>query len=244
MDNSSDVWICICKDIIFNQTQDTGMGTEPLNEQQKFWTGDWGFIYTSTHGEYKNAYFLWERGTGMKMLDFFKKFWKDLPKDISILEMGCNAGPNGFLLRELGFNNYNGFDIQHAAIDQANKFHPDGKFTVSTLEEYTTEEKYDMVFTSTVLMHLAPENIDKGIESVYNASKKYIFGREFMGDTDDDGIGHSRQQGMVWARDNKRRFMDKYPNLKLLKEFTIPVSNYMQGDKDKAILTQGYLLEK
>ena len=46
------------------------------------------------------------------------RFLADIPKDARILEVGCNRGGQLLLLREMGFRNVFGIEIQHYALTE------------------------------------------------------------------------------------------------------------------------------
>ena len=83
------------------------------------------------------------------------RFLADLPRDAPILEVGCNRGSQLLLLREMGFRNVYGIEIQHYALKQAQALLPDVCLVEATAFEIPFASGYiDLVFTPGVLIHI------------------------------------------------------------------------------------------
>jgi SAM-dependent methyltransferase len=54
-------------------------------------------------------------------LEIIKKMLKDMPKDISTIDIGCGGGDTLTVLRDLGFKNSIGIDLSPHAIEKAKK---------------------------------------------------------------------------------------------------------------------------
>lgn len=82
-----------------------------------------------------------------------------LPKDASILELGCGAGRNLAGLKQAGFTNLAGIEINPRAIELGQKtFDLSGiSLTCSAIEDADIPE-VDCIYTHGVLMHIPPEN--------------------------------------------------------------------------------------
>jgi len=99
---------------------------------------------------------------------------KILPKDASILELGCGAGRNLAGLKKAGFTNLAGIEINQDAIELGKKtFDLSGiSLTCSAIEDALIPE-VDCIYTHGVLMHLPPES--EGVfETIANRAKSFI----------------------------------------------------------------------
>jgi SAM-dependent methyltransferase len=97
-----------------------------------------------------------------------------LPKDASILELGCGAGRNLAGLKKAGFKNLAGIEINKDAIELGRKtFDLSGiSLTCSAIEEADIPE-VDCIYTHGVLMHLPPES-EFVFETIANKAKSII----------------------------------------------------------------------
>lgn len=100
-----------------------------------------------------------------------------LPRDISILEVGCGAGNNLELFRDLGYKDIRGMDVNPEVwpILQRKGFTFWGfDITYGTI---FTDNRFDLVFTAGVLIHLrAYRKAMKGMSRICNG---YIMGLEY-----------------------------------------------------------------
>lgn len=98
-------------------------------------------------------------------LDVFAEF---VPKEASVLELGCGTGRNLHYLRQAGYKDLCGAEISQRAVDLGRiHFGEDiaNRIAVSTIEEFFNQHTFpsfscafDVVFTSGVLMHIHPES--------------------------------------------------------------------------------------
>ena len=97
-----------------------------------------------------------------------------LPKDASILELGCGAGRNLAGLKKAGFKNLAGIEINEKALELGRKtFDLAGiELTCSAIEDALIPE-VDCIYTHGVYMHLPPES--EGVfETIANKAKSFI----------------------------------------------------------------------
>lgn len=97
-----------------------------------------------------------------------------LPKDASILELGCGAGRNLAGLKKAGFKNLAGIEINKDAIELGRKtFDLSGiELTCSAIEDALIPE-VDCIYTHGVLMHLPPES-EGAFETIANKARQFI----------------------------------------------------------------------
>lgn len=100
----------------------------------------------------------------------------------SIYEVGCNSGPNLWYVNEAFENKrIGGIDINPEAIKFASEKLPDAEFSVGSLYELDTEDKYDIVFTSGVLLHIPPDQVKSVILKCIEKANKYVIHMETQG---------------------------------------------------------------
>lgn len=103
--------------------------------------------------------------------------FKYMDKDWSILELGCNTGKTLAYLKENGYNNVMGVEINRKAIELGMKTFPqlkDVEIICSPLEDVINIlNDFDVIYASGVYMHL-PYEYDWVFESISNHTRKLI----------------------------------------------------------------------
>jgi pseudaminic acid biosynthesis-associated methylase len=156
---------------------------------------------------------------GISRTEMNEKFIGDLDRDISILEVGCNIGMQLVNLKEMGFKNLYGIELQPHAVELANLRTPGINIIQGTAYDIPFKNEYfDLVFTSRVLIHLNPSEIEKAIKEIVRCSKKYIYGNEYYADELTEIKNYHGQNNIAWKRNFPQLFLDVSPDLKLLKE--------------------------
>lgn len=113
----------------------------------------------------------------------------------SLLEIGCNAGPNLIRIEEQHpFADLYGFDINADSIKLAKKTIPTARFLIGDVHFPPFIGKFDVLLADAVLMYVNPKDIDKVMTSLDLMTKRMIIiidrfnkGKEIA--------------GHVWARD-------------------------------------------
>jgi len=83
-----------------------------------------------------------------------KKFLASFPKDIKILDAGCGYGRVLRYLSDIGFKNIAGFDVSSDYIAQAKKTCPEAEVSVSSFEDFSPKDKYDLVLLMGVIEYI------------------------------------------------------------------------------------------
>jgi SAM-dependent methyltransferase len=89
---------------------------------------------------------------------------RDLPKTAKILEVGCNVGRNLAYLRDQGYEQVSGVEINPHAVELLRKTYPqlaDAKIHNAPAEEVLPaleSKSFDLVFTMAVLEHVHPDS--------------------------------------------------------------------------------------
>lgn len=77
------------------------------------------------------------------------------------------------------------------------------------------DDAADMVFTSGVLIHVPPNDLDKALSEIYRVSKRWILSIEYYNVTPEE-VPYRDRDEMMWRRDWGEEWMSKYPSLKLV----------------------------
>ena len=106
-------------------------------------------------------------GLDIYLLDQLMK--GNISKSDKIIDAGCGGGRNLKVLRKLGYQ-VDGFDRNAGLIENLQASETDCKLTVSSLEDYSTPDKYDVVVCNAVL-HFAESHthFDKMFKALVNS---------------------------------------------------------------------------
>lgn len=214
-----------------------------MNKQEEFWMGPYGTKWAQNLRTMNSAYEHWEADSGVKLKDLLQEFFWDVPKDSWILECGCGPGWVLKTLQDLNFTDLIGCDINITAIDMAKQIHKGIKFYNQSIEDYLKYiGNFDLILTSAFLIHIHPDNLEKIMQLIYRRTDKYIFGRELSSekplDCPIDNVNKREWKDQYWTRRFKDKWLELYPDLKVVKYKLIPMMS-----KDY-IQTEVYLLEK
>lgn len=211
------------------------------NQQENFWSGDFGKEYTdrnSRHSqEFDQAYQTWY---GLSRLKMNEAFLNELPRDIRILEVGCNTGMQLACLKSMGFTSLYGIELQDYAVQRAKEY-TEGINIIqgSAFDIPFKDQFFDLVFTSGVLIHIAPENLSKVFAEMYRCSKKYIWGFEYFAETTTT-INYRGNEGFLWKANYGKLIRDQFNDVTLVKEEFYPYIT----ENEKGNVDFMYLLKK
>lgn len=102
--------------------------------------------------------------------DAFDYFIGLIPLNALVLDLGCNVGKWYPAFKKLGVA-YEGLDFSSVAIEIARKKYPDVTFYLMKAQDMNFQNRFDVVFTNTVLQHMNLETKKVVIPKVYEALK-------------------------------------------------------------------------
>jgi len=211
---------------------------KPSTDQEKFWSSEFGKEYNDRNFftvEAADEYFIKEFGISRTEMNL--EFLKGL--DINkILEAGCNVGGQIKHLKQMtNIKDFYGIDIQQDAIEKSHSNVPFARTIQGSIFDIPFRDAYfDMVFTSGVLIHIAPEDHLKAMSEIVRCSKKYIWGFEYFSEKC-ERLNYRGHEGFMWKTDFARAYLENFKNLKLVKEIRYKYVNCANVDSM-------YLLEK
>jgi len=190
------------------------------NLQEKKWTESFGVEYTERNTwepDYINKHYRKEYGISREEMNF--RFLGGLNLfDKKILEVGCNVGNQLNLLQSMGYKNLYGIEIQPHAIEKAKNNTNGINIIYGSGSDIPFKDKYfDMVFTSGVLIHIAPENLSSVIKEIYRCSNKYIWGFEYYNASHIE-IKYRGNENLLWKGDFSKAYKENCTDLVLTKE--------------------------
>ena len=210
-------------------------------QQIEFWSGEFGRNYTDrntmTYEEWNREYV---SKYGVSRVDMNNDFFENLPKNLHILEIGCNTGQQIEALRQQSFENVAGIELQFYAA----KWARDRAYGIPVIQGSGFEIPFkaggfELVFTSGVLIHIAPDNLPIIMEEMYRCTSRFIWGFEYYSDSLTE-INYRGNTGFLWKGDYASMFMKIFPDLTLNKKKLYPYIN----DNELGNVDCMYLLEK
>ena len=209
-----------------------------LTPQENFWSSDFGDHYNQRN-TFSNEEFnsLYHKRYGLTRSDMNQRFLADLPIE-TICEVGCNIGNQLAILQASGYNNLTGIDINKNAITVAQERLPSANIVEGSIFNLPfSDNQFDLVFTSGVLIHIQPTDLSKAMLEICRVSQRYIWGFEYYAPTSEE-IEYRGVKDRLWRGDFAARYQKSCPGLTITKQeqFTY---------KDNATLSDAmFLLEK
>jgi pseudaminic acid biosynthesis-associated methylase len=209
--------------------------------QVEFWKGNFGKEYTERNPQSLAEWdALYIKNYGVTKTDMNAEFLSGLDKNIKILEVGCNIGLQLLGLQRMGFTNLYGIELQKYAVEKA-KGNTQGINIIqgSGFDLPFKDSYFDLVYTSGVLIHIAPEDLPKFMSEMVRCSRQYIWGFEYHSE-ETKQLNYRGNQGYMWKTDFANVFQKNFPALKLINKKVYPyILEKEKGNEDSM-----YLLEK
>ena len=176
-----------------------------MDEQEEFWKDEFGNEYTDRNNE----------SLLNNNINLFNKILID--KSIkSIFEIGCNRGLNLEAINNINKEiKLNGIEINEKAYNILLSKKLCDKLINDSIYNLSHNDKYDMVFTKGVLIHINPDKLESVYEKMYNLSDKYILIAEYYS-RDVREINYRGNTNKLFKRDFCGEIMNKYKDLKLV----------------------------
>ena len=180
------------------------MNKKTDSAQLDTWRGEFGDSYADRNAVTPERIRIYTR--------IYATIWKTLEYDPpkSVLECGCNVG---LVLRALG----NITDAKLNAIEPNAKARAiaqqagDVNIVEGSLQGIPFEDRsVELAFTSGVLIHVAPADLDKAFDELARVSSKYVLMIEYFSKNlvEIDYRGHD---GLLWKADYGKLFMERHP---------------------------------
>ena len=203
------------------------MGAAHHTRQAQEWAGDFGRKYTDRNMlDPSGLDALWLSNYGVTRTALNRRFFEAVPQNARILEVGCNIGNQLLLLRDMNFINLYGIDVQSYAIRVAKTRLPDASIAEgSALEIPFANNYFDLVFTSGLLIHIAPSDLTKVLGEINRVAKTWILGAEYYAPKSTE-ISYREHEALLWKDDFAKRYLQEFPDLQLIKEERLP---YLKG---------------
>jgi pseudaminic acid biosynthesis-associated methylase len=196
-------------------------------DQTRVWTGEFGREYTDRNDQSPDELDrFYQENYGISRRKLNEAFLSGISKQARILEVGCNTGTQLLMLQEMGYSSLYGIEIQDYALERAKARLPRAELRQASALSIPYPEKYfDLVFTSGVLIHIAPSDLAGVLGEIHRCSKKWIWGFEYYAPQPTE-IQYRGHEQLLWKRDFAKSYCDEFTDLELVKEERVP---YLHG---------------
>ena len=174
--------------------------------QEEFWAGQFGTDYIDRN---QDDVLL------SSNIHFFSKILTRIPNTPkSIIELGANVGMNIRALRELlPKTSFTGVEINKSACAQLQKLN----CTVHniSISDLIIEEKFDLVLSKGVLIHLDPEELDNTYKKMYDMTDGWILIAEYYNPVP-VAIEYRGHTDKLFKRDFAGEMLEQFNDLELI----------------------------
>jgi pseudaminic acid biosynthesis-associated methylase len=138
-----------------------------------------------------------------------------------VLEVGCNVGWNLVYLDRLGISELYGIEPQLEAVERARARRPDLGVLLGTAFDLPFRDRhFDLVFTSGVLIHIAPESLGTALDEIHRVSRRWIVAIEYD-DPVEQEVAYRGHDHALWKRDHGAAWQGRYPGLRLVRRLEL-----------------------
>ncbi|MFX0096371.1 MAG: pseudaminic acid biosynthesis-associated methylase [Candidatus Hodarchaeota archaeon] len=189
-------------------------------KQMEKWIGEFGKEYTDRNLlTLEELEALYQKNFGLTRTEMNLEFIGDLERSIRILEVGSNIGNQLFCLQNMGFQSLYGIELQKYAIELSSKSRTNHITIIqaSALNIPYKDDSFDLVFTSGLLIHIAPSDVEQVLREIYRCTKKYIWGFEYFADSYTE-VEYRGNIELLWKANFANIYLNSFSDLRLVKE--------------------------
>lgn len=190
-----------------------------VTEQEKAWSGEFGREYTERNNlSVQQADEISKNRFGITRTEMNSEFIGQMSRQIKILEVGSNIGNQLMILQNMGFQHLYGIELQWDAVEIARERTKNINIIQGSAFDIPFKDKYfDLVFTSGVLIHIAPSDIGKILKEIYRCTTRYIWGNEYFAEKYTE-INYRGHENLLWKTNFAKLYLDAFNDLRLVKE--------------------------
>ena len=201
---------------------------QKISKQIIKWKDKFGKEYTNRNAlaldELERMY---ENNYGLSRTELNNIFIGKFNRSIKILEVGSNIGNQLLLLQKMGFKNLYSIEINDYAVELSKQRTNNINIIQGSAFDIPFKNKYfDLVFTSGLLIHIAPYDINLVLNEIYRCTKEYIWGFEYYEEKYTEIIYRGKKD-LLWKANFSKMYLDLFSDLKLVKEKKL---KYLSGN--------------
>ncbi len=184
-----------------------------VSKQVELWQSEFGESYAQ-----RNNNRVTEENQAALLRDWAKVLaHATSPRPESALEVGCNIGRNLLALRhfipQLHGIEPNRFCCETVRNNEALKGVVIQEGEGSSLPY--ADSSIDLVFTSGVLIHIAPDHLGKTVDEIVRVARRYVVCIEYFSHEPVE-VEYHGMSGFLYKRDFGRYYLERHPGLRVL----------------------------
>ena len=122
----------------------------------------------------------------------------------------------------MGFDHLYGIEIQDYALRKARARLSNAQLALASAFEIPyADGSFDLVFTSGVLIHIAPADLPKALREIHRCSRQFIWGFEYYSPQPME-VPYRGHQALLWKADFARLYLELFDDLDPVREERIP----------------------
>jgi pseudaminic acid biosynthesis-associated methylase len=190
-----------------------------VTEQIKHWTGEFGKEYTDRNIlSTQELDSLYQRNYGITRTELNNIFLGGLDRSTRILEVGSNVGNQLLLLQQMQFDKLYGIEPQSYAVELSKSRSKGINIIDGTIFDIPFKDGYfDLVFTSGLLVHISPSDIESAMREIHRSTRRYIWGFEYYAD-DYAQVMYRGHANLLWKADFAKQYLQLFADLELVRE--------------------------
>ena len=192
---------------------------ETRTDQMLQWSSTFGREYTDRNPQTPEEMdALYVRIFGMTRTAINAEFLAGMDRSIRILEVGSNVGTQLRILQQMGFTNLYGVELQPYAVELARSRSSGINLIQGSAFDLPFKDRYfDLVFTSGVLIHIAPTDVGRALDEIHRCSNTHIWGLEYYAE-EYTPIPYRGHQALMWKTNFAKLYLDRHSDLRLVKQ--------------------------
>ena len=181
------------------------------------WAGEFGRSYVVRNSiNAKELDSLYHKNFGISRSELNEEFLSGLDRSMSVLEVGCNIGLQLELLKNAGYRYLYGFDISSFALNLSLARPHANLLRSSALYFPFTKDTFDIVFSSGVLIHISPKDLNRTLDEIYRCSRRYIWCYEYFAEKETE-VEYRGKGGLLWKSNYIKLFTDRFSDLSIIR---------------------------
>lgn len=190
-------------------TEEPPAANQPATPQLAAWTGAFGDAYVGRNAATPAVFH--DRVRALSAI--LARTDGDPPR--SLLECGCNLGLNLRALRQV--TDAELFAVEpnaraRARVCEDSVLDPAHLHDASLAALPFADASVDLVFTCGVLIHVAPEHLEKAAREVHRVARKYVLAIEYFSQRP-EAVPYRGHDALLWKRDFGALYLDLFPDL-------------------------------
>ena len=121
-------------------------------------------------------------------------------------------------IQKMGFQSLYGIELQNYAVEISKSRTQNINIIQGSAFDIPFKDNFfDLVFTSGVLIHINPVDLEIALKEIYRCSRKYLWGLEYYSQNCEE-INYRSNNDLLWKNNFSKIFRDQFPDLEVIKD--------------------------